>query len=231
MSTIADLIWAVVGFLLTVLIFSYLFGDNVLFRLASYLFVGVSAGYASVLIVYQVLLPRLVLPLLSGTPVQRALLVIPLVLSLLLIFKLAPRFTRLGSLPMAYLVGVGAAVLLGGVVLGTLVGQVRAATDSFNLTAASAAGNTPLYQLFESLVFLLGTISALVYFQFGALARPNQPAQRPPLVESVAKIGQVFIAITLGALFAGVFATTIAALVDRVDFIANLIQTFSKLLS
>ena len=226
--SLVDIIWAVVGFVLTVLIFSYLFGDNPLFRLASYLFVGVSAGYASVLVVYQVLIPRLILPLLSGTLTERSLLLVPLLLSALLIFKLAPRFTRLGSVSMAYLVGVGAAVLLGGVVLGTLIGQTRAATQAFNLTVPSEVGNKPIPQLIEGVIFLAGTISALIYFQFGAVARPNQPAQRLPVVESIAKIGQVFIAITLGALFAGVFATTLAALVDRMDFITNLIQLFTK---
>jgi len=36
-----DILWTVVGFLLTLLILSFIFGDNPLFRIASYLFVGV----------------------------------------------------------------------------------------------------------------------------------------------------------------------------------------------
>jgi hypothetical protein len=45
-----DLIWTIVGFILTLMVFSYLFGDNPLFRLVTYLFVGVSAGFAAVMI-------------------------------------------------------------------------------------------------------------------------------------------------------------------------------------
>jgi len=81
-----DWIWTAVGFLLTVCVLSYLFGDNPLFRLATSLFVGVAAGYAAVLLIYQVLLPRLVLPLLQGSLAERGLLVIPLALSGLLLF-------------------------------------------------------------------------------------------------------------------------------------------------
>ena len=42
-----DLITGVISFLFTILIFSYLLGDNPLFRIASYIFVGVSAGYVA----------------------------------------------------------------------------------------------------------------------------------------------------------------------------------------
>jgi predicted membrane protein len=39
-----DLIWGIIGFLLSILVFSYLIGDNPLFRFAIHLFIGVSAG-------------------------------------------------------------------------------------------------------------------------------------------------------------------------------------------
>jgi hypothetical protein len=47
----------------------------------------------------------------------------------------------------------------------------------------------------------------------------------------MAKIGQVFIAITLGALFAGVYATAITALIERLDFIMQFLQSLSGLIS
>ena len=43
-----EVVWSIVSFVVTLLIFSYIFGDNPLFRLASYAFVGVAAGYAVV---------------------------------------------------------------------------------------------------------------------------------------------------------------------------------------
>ena len=44
-----DVVWSLISFLVTLFIFSYIFGDNLLFRLASYAFVGVAAGYAVVI--------------------------------------------------------------------------------------------------------------------------------------------------------------------------------------
>ena len=96
-----DIIWALVGFVVTLLVFSYILGDNPLFRVAAYIFVGVSAAYAALLVIYQVLLPRLVQPLFQGS----YLLIIPLLLGVLLIAKLFPRFSTVGSFSMAYLVG------------------------------------------------------------------------------------------------------------------------------
>lgn len=214
-----DLIWTVAGFILTLLIFCYLLGDNLLFRIAVYLFVGVAAGYIFVIAIYQALLPRLIWPLVTGSWLERGLTVVPLVLGLLLFTRLVPRFARLGNIPLAYLVGAGAAVTVGGAVLGTLFGQVSGTINQFDLTGKSS----PLAVLVSAIVVLVGTASTLVYFQFGAVSHSNQPPQRSALVESVAKIGQVFIAVTLGALFAGVYAAALSALIDRLDFIKTFV--------
>ena len=74
-----DLITGIVAFLFTLFIFSYLIGDNPLFRLAVYIFVGVSAGYVAAVAYRQVLWPDLFFPLLTGSIAQKALLVNPLI--------------------------------------------------------------------------------------------------------------------------------------------------------
>jgi len=73
-----EVISAIIGFILTLMIFSYLLGDNPLFRIAVYLFIGVSSGYAAVVVWYYVLIPKFS-PLLD--PSQFTLLVIPFVLA------------------------------------------------------------------------------------------------------------------------------------------------------
>ena len=65
---------------------------------------------------------------------------------------------------------------------------------------------------------LVGTITTLVYFHFGAKATAGGP-QRSKLVIWLGWIGQVFIAITLGVLFAGVIAAALTALIERMNFI------------
>lgn len=220
-----DIIWTLIGFVVTLLVFSYVLGDNPLFRIAAYILVGVSAAYAALLVIYQVLLPRLIQPLAQGS----YLLVIPLLLGVLLLAKLFPRFSAVGSLSMGYLVGAAAGVAVGGALLTTLLGQMQGAINEFDLvTAARQNGNTQLMQISEGVILLVGTVASLAYFQFGARKRPDQAPRRHPLIDILAQVGQVFIAITLGALFAGVFSAALAALVERLDFIIQFISSLVK---
>ena len=73
---------------------------------------------------------------------------------------------------------------------------------------------------------LVGSICTLAYFQFGARVKNDQPPSRPAIVESMSKIGEVFLAITLGALFAGVFASAVTALVERLDSLRLFVVTY-----
>jgi hypothetical protein len=221
-----DLIWTFIGFVLTLLVFSYLLGDHFLFRLVTYILVGVTAGYVASVVVYQVLWPRLVFPLLNGSMNERIFAGVPLILGLLLLTKLTPRMGRLGNLPMGFLVGMGVSVAIGGAVLGTLFGQVKGMVQLFDLNQAAANGVSPLSQMLVALVAFLGTVTTLVYFQFGARSKTGQAVHRPVWVEMLAGVGQIFIAITLGALFAGVMSASIAALIDRMIFIKEFVQRF-----
>lgn len=221
----ADLIWALVAFFLTLLVFSYLFGDNPLFRFVTYLFIGAAAGYAAVIICYSIVLPRLIYPLLFGSFGERALILIPITLSILLLAKLFPPLARVGNLPIGYLTGTAAAVIIGGAVLGTLFNQFEAAVNLFDPQRSGQQGLALIPYLIEGAFMLLGTISTLVYFQFSVRKKGNQPLKRSLLVQILTMIGQAFLSISLGAVFAGVYAASMAALIERLDFIRNTFMT------
>jgi hypothetical protein len=223
--TQADLIWSIVGFLLTVMIFSYIFGDNPLFRLAAYLFVGVTAAFVTITVITQVLVPQLWLPLVNGSLAERLIAAVPLLLSLVLLLKVYPPFARYGNIPMAYLVGSGAAILIGGAVLGTLFPQIIGTVNLFDLRAAANNQIDPFTQLINALLILVGAVTALFFFYFGAKTNPNQPPRRSQIIEGAARVGQVFIGITLGALFAGVYSSALTALIERVSSIWNLVHS------
>lgn len=212
----SDLITGGIAFIFTLLIFSYLIGDNPLFRVAVYIFVGVSAGYVASVAWHQVVWPGLFRPLLTGTAAERLLAVVPLLLAVLLLMKMSPRLSPLGAPAMAYLVGVGAAVAVGGAVLGTLLPQAAATVTAFDIMAAAR----PFERLFEASIFLTGTVTTLVYFHFGARPRPEGGTRRNVLIEALAWIGRVFLAITFGTLFAGVYAAALAALLERLSALA-----------
>ncbi|MHB0923464.1 MAG: hypothetical protein ACYC3H_05815 [Bellilinea sp.] len=221
-----DIIWTLVAFVITLFVLSYFLGDNELFRLAIMIFIGVSAGYAAVMIIYQILLPRLITPLLTSSFNENIWLFIPAVLGILLLFKLSTKLSVLGNPAMALLTGVGAAVAISGAVTGTLFGQVNGAISTFDLSGLTTASSIGT-QLLGGVVLLAGTVTSLAYFHFGARKKEGQEAAAPPfLVQILARIGQVFIAITLGALFAGVLAASLAALIERLDYLLNVLKLF-----
>jgi hypothetical protein len=213
-----EAISAIIGLVLSLLIFSYLIGDNPLFRSAIYLFIGVASGYAAVVIWHQVLLPRLFQPLLSADPNQLLPVVVPLGLSVSLLAKLSPRISWMGSFAMAMLVGVGAATALSGAVIGTLIPQSRAAMDAF---ASATVG-----RLLQGIVMLAGTALTLAYFQFSATRAADGSIKRNVIFEFLAWIGRVFIAITFGVLFAGVYMAALSAMIERLSSMINFVKSF-----
>lgn len=222
----ATLIWTIVSFLLTVLVLSYIIaGDNPLFRVATYIFIGATAAYVLIITFNQVIWPKFFLPLILPTtqPLDKLAYLAPAVLVLLLLAKLFPKLTRLGNVSLAYLVGAGAAVAIGGAVLGTLFPQGQATTALFDLHSAQSQGINPGMRLLEAAVVLVGTLATLFYFYYGARSGPGGAVQRNPNIELSAQIGKVFIAITFGSLFAGVFASTLTALIERLYYLWNFI--------
>ena len=211
-----NLIAGVIAFLFTLMVLSYLIGDNPLFRVAVYIFVGVSAGYVAAVAWWQVLWPNVVVRVLTGTPMQRALLAVPILLSGLLLMKAWPPLARLGMPAMGLLVGAGAAVAIGGAVNGTLIPQVGATIGLFDPQKF-----TSIYTLINALVVLAGVVTSLVYFHFGARVTPEGAVRRFTLIEVVAFIGSIFVAITLGALFAGIYAAALTALIERLHFLGT----------
>ena len=114
---------------------------------------------------------------------------------------------------MALLVGVGAATALSGAVIGTLIPQSRAAMDAFVSPTFS--------QLLEGVVMLAGTVLTLIYFQFSAKRAPDGSIKRNVIIEVLAWGGRVFIAITFGVLFAGVYMAALTAMLERLSSIIH----------
>ena len=220
-----ELISALAGLILTLMIFSYLIGDSPLFRIAVYLFIGVASGYAATVVWHQVLMPKLLAPLQAGSPNQFLFIVIPLILCLSLLAKLSPRISWIGNVAMAILVGVGAAAAIGGALLGTLIPQARAAMAAFDFRSAASGANAFL-GLLEGVVMLAGTTFTLASFHFGASRAPDGTAKRNRVLEIVAWIGRLFIAITLGVLFAGVYMSALTAMIERLSSLIDFVRGF-----
>jgi hypothetical protein len=224
-----DLITGAISFLFTLLIFSYVIGDNPLFRAAAYVFVGVSSGYIAVVAVWLVIVPRLVYPLLSAAAtgeIINPVVILPLGLILLGgLMLILPRQAALGRIPLAFLVGVGAAVTLTGALGGTLIPQVTGTINAFDVTAVRGKEVSYLVEAISNgAIILIGAVLTLAYFHFGARQSPDGSMRRSGFIETLAWGGRIFIGIALGAVFAGVYAAALTALVERISSLIDFIH-------
>ncbi len=199
------LVELIVGAALTVIVLSYLIGDNFLFRIATHVLIGAGAAYAAVAVIFDVFVAR------SASPI---ILIVGLILSVMLLFKVSPRLAWIGNVPVAYLVGVGVATVLGGVVLGTLGPQI-VATAAPSVPASSIPNAPPLYNGILNLFIVAGTIITLLSFGFYRTSRNS--------VLGVLNLTgrRFFLMIALGATFALVFMASAALLFDRLKAIID----------
>jgi hypothetical protein len=216
--------------ILTLALLSYVAADNPLYRVAAHLFVGLSAGYAVVLAWHTVIAPNLLrLTALGGGDWLSA--ALPALVSLigtvggvLLLLKTLRIGTRVGSLVVAGVLGVGAAVAVGGAITGTLLPQTAAAWVSLLPLDQAATGPDLAALVVEGLFLVVGTLATLGFFWYGGRAGLGSPVQRSPLARPVAAVGQVFIAVTFGVMYAGALAASVAIFAERLDAIVRIFE-------
>jgi len=204
----------VVGAVLTLLIFSYLLGDNPLYRLALHLFVGALVGYSFGIVVRDVLLGMVLGQWLTDPQAVLA----PLVLGLLLLlFKGLPRYAYLGNIAIAFLVGVGVAVALSGALLGTLVPQIEATGRAMSLTSlvSSRAG------LLNGLLIVVGTVCTLMASTFAAQKQRGLAGAWGQIVKLSAGIGRTFLIVALGVAFAGAVTASLSIFIGRLQYLID----------
>ncbi|MGE5222509.1 MAG: hypothetical protein ACM3PY_08735 [Omnitrophica WOR_2 bacterium] len=226
--SLPDLVGICLGFILTVFVFSYLVGDNPFFRFAVHVFIGMAAGFAAVMVITNVIWNQLIALFLKTPGASIYLILPPMLAGVVLLIKLFPQAARIGNPIMAYLVGAGAATAIGGATLGTIFPQIGATTSLFSLSSPQATSGSSLAFLVRGGIILVGTVTTLLYFQFGVKAAPDQPARRPEWIERLGWIGMIFIAITFGALFAGVYSAALTALIERLQFLFNTLLLFIR---
>jgi hypothetical protein len=220
-----------VAVILTLVVFSYLLGDNVLYRLAEHIFVGVAVGYAVVIAFHSVIVPKLVLPTVDALQAQDSgrltLLAITWLLGVLLFtkaFRRAGFLSWLGSFSLATLLGVGAALALSGALLGTLKPQIDAASD-LSLYAGTQP-YSPALAWFSGVLVLIGTTGVLLHFYFGGRQGGRLSELWRRLAQMWGRLGRWFILVTFAALLATTFMGRLSLLVGRIQFLIDSIRGF-----
>ena len=212
---ILDIAGLVLGVVLTLLIFSYLLGDNPLYRLALHLFIGVLVGYSFGIVLRDVLL-KMALSQLPSNPI----LLVPLVMGLwLFLFKSLPRLAYMGNFVIAYLIGVGTAVALSGALLGTIIPQVGATGRILSTDALASLRLGPL----DGLLIIIGTVCTLMAFTFTARKQRGLAGAWAQIVGLMAGIGRVFLIFAFGVAFAGALTASLSIFIGRIQYLIDIL--------
>lgn len=198
--------------MLTIAVLSRVFGENPLSRAAQYLFVGVSLGLAFVVAFHQVFMPA-ARALLSGEASAMLLYGIPLILGLMLLPRAlgAQQASWLSNIPLAVVFGVGAALVVGGAIIGTLIPQISATAQPINTTNIAASLGT--------IVLVLTTIIILVRFYYTVPVTSGTGR----IVAGASVLGHWLLMIAFGFFFAGTVQTYLSALTERLQFLFSLL--------
>lgn len=187
--------------LVTIGVWAYLVGERRIFRLAQHLLAGLATGYLVLLAIREVIIPRLVEPIGSGTASP---LLWPAALLVAVMAGAAWMPRSMVAVPVAVLVAATAAFALGGAVAGTLMPQLGAAVIAPGLGPGQLAG---------SVIALVITVLVLFSFLHGA--------PRGRLLVGAAGAGRWLLLGGIGGWLGFLLVSRLSLLVDRVTFLLN----------
>ena len=222
MSTL-DLLLLLAGLVLSLMVFSYLLGDTLLFGIAMYTMVGASAGFAVLVLLDKVIIPMAINPLSSFAQTSAILALVPLFLSILLIWLLFRKNRRASGVPLGFLGGIVAAALIIGLTRGTLAPQLVSIVDAFDPSKMTSAGLPNWTGIFEAFMMLAGVLAVLFVFHHRRINK-QQDTYSHSWLDGLSGFGQVFVGITFGALFVGLFSTSLVALIAYVQYLVDFVR-------
>jgi len=207
----------------TLAIFSFLYADNPFYRVAEHIFVGVSAAYWMVIAFWDVIVPNVIgkiwpglvqgwaMPGLSGPEAERNLVyVVPLVLGIMLLWRLMPVGGWIARWPLAVIVGTTAGLRLIGFLHGDFLGQIR---NTILPLVVFTGGAFDFWGSLSNVIIVVGVLCCLTYFFFSF--------EHTGVVGKAARVGIWMLMITFGAAFGYTVMGRIALLGARIEFLLD----------
>jgi hypothetical protein len=150
-------VWLAAFFLLG--FWSSLYKDNIWYKFTEYTFVGVAVGN-SVVFAWRSVKKTGLDPLLLGEVIW----ILPILLGVLILFRISPQYRWVSRWPMSVLVGTTVAVSVRGVVGAQILGQVTTLIEK----AAIVPG---IFNNINNYIIIIGTICTLMYFVYNRAQR------------------------------------------------------------
>ncbi|MDH3892186.1 MAG: hypothetical protein OEV49_13995 [candidate division Zixibacteria bacterium] len=202
-------IWVIAFFTLS--LFSFMYKDNPLYKVAEHIFAGLSAGYYVGLIWDTVIVTQLWVPMVGG----KWLLIFPGILGFLMFARFFPKYSWVSRTSLAFVMGVTAGIFIVSQLHGLVLPQMQA-------TMQSLGGGGGLETALLAIIVAVGVISTLIYFYFSK--------EHVGVLGVTAKVGIWFIMISFGAHFGYTVMGRVSLLIGRVQFLSeDWIGSFSYL--
>jgi hypothetical protein len=199
--------WVATG--LTLLIFSFLYKDNPLFKLAEHLYVGVSVGYLIVKTYDTVIMQLIVKPIVDH---QEFALLIPVAIGMLMLARYVPKAAWMSRYAFAFIVGMGAGLAIPRTISSFILKQVEDTIRPL-LSLAGSDGITFSMNLLNpashinAIIILMGVGSVLFYFFFSI--------EHSGVGKGIARTGVIFLMISFGAAFGYTVMARMSLLIGR----------------
>jgi hypothetical protein len=192
----------VVAGILTLAIFTFLYGDNPLYKMAESLLVGVSIGYVLVITWSNTIMDTLFTPMFEQS---KLLLFIPMVFGLLMFGRFYKPTSFLSRYTMAVLIGSGAGVAIPAMLGARTLTQLSA-------TIEMVRGDT-LMELFSAVVVITGLLATLSYFYFSR--------EHSGWMGRSARLGTYFLMVFFGTTFGYTVMSRMSTFIGRIEFLLS----------
>jgi len=194
-------IWVMAFF--TLALFSFLYKDNPVYKLAEHIFAGLTAGYQVGLIWDTIIIQKLWDPMVYN---GQWWLFVPGVLGFLMFARLFPKLSWISRVSLAFVMGTTAGVFLFTQLHGLVLPQMKS-------TMLPLAGQNGFAAALLSIIVIVGVISTLIYFYFSK--------EHTGVLGVTAKVGIWFIMISFGAHFGYTVMGRVSLLIGRVQFLID----------
>ncbi|MEO0098138.1 MAG: hypothetical protein ABIK99_01305 [candidate division WOR-3 bacterium] len=194
-------IWIWVGAILTLFIFSFLYGDNPFYRFAEHLYVGVSVGYTIAITWHNFFYPDLVVPLFKQ---GNLFYLIPFLLGILYFSIFFPKISWLIRIPMGFVLGYSSGVAIPAILQANIIKQMQGTFLTPDLLKRPDL-------ILWGIVSLIGVVATVIYFFFSR--------EQKGLTKGMANLGIIFLMIGFGASFGYTVMARVSLLLGRLQFL------------
>ena len=208
--------------LLTLFVLSFVIRDNPFYKLAESIFIGISAAYWMVTGFWDTIVPNLLgklspgalrgwaVPGLGADESTEWAYLVPLILGVMLLWRLSPKGGWISRWPMAFIIGTFCGLRLISFLHADFLTQIRNSIVSLYVVDA---GGFDGWESFKNVILIIGVLCCLVYFFFSL--------EHKGVVGGTARVGIWFLMITFGAAFGYTVMGRIALLAIRIEFLMD----------